>query len=74
MFEEQVREITQAIAAIDASQSINYCNQKANQFAHYLISQGMTSQDLVAIYLNQKYSSFSQHVRLFKSWGEYIPY
>ncbi|MCC5626615.1 condensation domain-containing protein, partial [Nostoc sp. CHAB 5715] len=57
----------------DAALTYNELNSKANQLAHYLRSQGITTESLVGIYLERSPQLIIALLAVLKASGAYIP-
>lgn len=75
MFELQVKQRPQKIAAILGKQSISYAqlNEKANQLAHYLRTLGVTAETQVALCMNRSIDFLIVIMAILKAGGAYIP-
>ncbi len=75
MFEQQVKQRPQKIAAIFGGQSISYAelNRKANQLAHYLRALGITAETQVALCLDRSIDLLIVIMAILKAGGVYIP-
>ncbi|HHF7348889.1 TPA: amino acid adenylation domain-containing protein [Legionella feeleii] len=75
MFEMQVKQRPQKIAAIFERQAISYAqlNQRANQLAHYLRTLGVTAETQVALCMNRSIDFLIAIMAILKAGGAYIP-
>ncbi len=75
LFEEQVKRSPDAIALKFLEQALRYSelNAKANQLAHYLISQGISSDDLVGICLERSLEMVIGLLGILKAGAAYVP-
>ncbi|WP_298627740.1 non-ribosomal peptide synthetase [uncultured Legionella sp.] len=75
LFEDQAAKKPHHIAAILNNNSLTYeeLNQRANQLAHCLINQGITSDTLVAVYLERSVDFLVTVLGILKAGGAYIP-
>jgi len=80
-FEQQVRETPDAIAAYQArtknhrqrSLTYQHLNQKANKIAHWLRSQGVSSESLVGVCLRPGTDLLAALLAVLKAGGAYVP-
>jgi len=75
LFEEQVERTPEAIAVEFENQQITYreLNQRANQLAHYLISLGIGSENLVGICIERSVEMVVGLLGILKAGGAYVP-
>ncbi|MCV4265804.1 non-ribosomal peptide synthetase, partial [Pseudomonas capsici] len=75
LFEQQVTERPQALAAVHGEHSLTYAelNTQANRLAHYLISQGVVAGDAVAILLPRSLDLLVAQLAVSKCAGIYVP-
>lgn len=75
MFESQVRINPELMALVYEDQTYNYgeLNERANRLAHYLISQGVKPDTLVAIYLQRSFNMVVGLLGILKAGGAYLP-
>src|SRR5215217_259041 len=75
LFEEQVERTPNAIAVVYEDYQLTYCelNRRANQLAHYLRSQGVTQEVLVAVCLERCIEIPIAILAVLKSGGAYAP-
>lgn len=75
VFEKQVAETPEAIALIDASHCLTYCalNQRANQFAHYLIQSGITQETPIGIFMERSVAWVIAILGILKAGGVCVP-
>lgn len=73
--ETQAAKIPQAIAARFQNETITYekLNQKSNQLAHCLISQGIKPNDIVSIYIHRGINMLITIFGILKSGAAYLP-
>ncbi|MCO7224320.1 non-ribosomal peptide synthetase [Pleionea sp. CnH1-48] len=74
-FEQQVKSNPHSIAIQNAQDSLTYVelNQKANQYAHWLIEQGCRPEQTVAVYLPRSVDSIIALLAIQKAGGTYLP-
>jgi amino acid adenylation domain-containing protein len=75
LFEAQVEQSPDAIAIISTDEQLTYreLNNRANQLAHYLQSQGVGPETLVAICLEKSVQLLIGILGILKAGGTYIP-
>lgn len=75
LFEEQVSQTPEAIAAVYKEQSYTYeqLNRKANQLAHYLRSLGINPETMVALCTGRSLDMIVGILGILKAGGAYIP-
>ncbi|MDB9526778.1 amino acid adenylation domain-containing protein, partial [Oscillatoria sp. CS-180] len=75
LFEQQVEKTPQATALITNDQSLSYqdLNTRANQLAHYLQSQGVSSETLVGICMERTADMVVALLAILKAGGAYVP-
>ncbi|RMO14820.1 hypothetical protein ALQ47_00790, partial [Pseudomonas cichorii] len=75
LFEQQVTERPQALAAVHGEHSLTYAelNTQANRLAHHLISQGVIAGDAVAILLPRSLDLLVAQLAVSKCAGIYVP-
>lgn len=75
LFEQQVERTPDRRALISQSEELTYrqLNQLANQLAHYLQKQGVTTETLVAICLERDLDMVVAILAILKAGGTYIP-
>ncbi|MEH2072616.1 MAG: amino acid adenylation domain-containing protein [Nostoc sp.] len=75
LFEHQVELTPDFLALIHQSQELTYrqLNHRANQLAHYLEKQGVTTETLVAICLERSLDMVVGILAVLKAGGAYIP-
>jgi amino acid adenylation domain-containing protein/non-ribosomal peptide synthase protein (TIGR01720 family) len=75
LFEEQAERTSYKIAAIYEDKKLTYqeLNQKANQLAHYLRSQGVGPETLVALAVERSLETIIGIIGILKSGGTYVP-
>ncbi|UAA40607.1 amino acid adenylation domain-containing protein [Paraneptunicella aestuarii] len=75
MFEQQVARTPNAIALQCKTGSLTYqaLNEKANALAHYLISQGIKPDSLVAICFERTLDMVIAQLAILKAGGAYVP-
>ncbi|MEM6613698.1 MAG: amino acid adenylation domain-containing protein [Cyanobacteria bacterium P01_C01_bin.72] len=74
-FEVQAAKTPQATALNCQGQQLTYqqLNQRANQLAHYLQSQGISTEDLVALYLEPSLETIVGLLGILKAGAAYVP-
>ncbi|MEM9008395.1 MAG: amino acid adenylation domain-containing protein, partial [Cyanobacteria bacterium P01_F01_bin.86] len=74
-FEAQVEKTPDAIAVVDAEQTLTYqqLDYRANQLAHVLPSQGVEPEALVGVYLPRSVELMIALLGVLKAGGAYIP-
>lgn len=75
LFEEQAFLTPQSSAVIKGNIELSYLmlEEKSNQLAHYLISEGVKSETLVAIALEPTFETIISILGVFKAGGAYLP-
>jgi amino acid adenylation domain-containing protein len=75
LFTTQVERYPDKIAVISKDENLTYneLNSRANQLAHYLQSQGVTTETLVAICLDRSVQMLVGILGILKAGGTYIP-
>ncbi|PTX61372.1 amino acid adenylation domain-containing protein [Kordia periserrulae] len=75
LFEKQARKNVDAIALEVSGETLTYreLDEKSNQFANYLISQGVSKGDYVPLYVERSLEMIVGILGIFKSGGVYIP-
>jgi amino acid adenylation domain-containing protein len=75
LFEEQVARTPDAIALVFEDQKMSYCdlNRRANQLAHYLQTQDVQAQTLVAIGVDRSLIMIISLLGILKAGGTYVP-
>ena len=75
LFAAQAQRTPDAIALVFGGQKMTYqeVNQRANQLAHFLISQGVQTESLVAISLHRSFEMFIGILGIQKAGGAYVP-
>ncbi|QFT53934.1 non-ribosomal peptide synthetase [Microbulbifer sp. THAF38] len=75
LFEEKVLSQPEAIALVFEQQQLTYeeLNHKANQFAHYLFSQGVKENSLVALCMTRSVEMFVSILAILKAGSAYLP-
>ncbi len=73
--ESQAERYPDAIALVLDKQTISYeeLNTKANQWAHYLIAQGVKTNDLVALVFERSIEMVISILAIIKAGGAYLP-
>ena len=74
-FEAQVQQTPHAIALIHEAQTLTYreLNDRANQFAHHLHQQGVTTDVLVGVYVERSPEMVIGVLAILKAGGAYVP-
>ena len=74
-FEAQVQQTPHAIALIYEAQTLTYreLNDRANQFAHHLHQQGVTTDVLVGVYVERSPEMVIGVLAILKAGGAYVP-
>ncbi|WP_449603935.1 AMP-binding protein, partial [Paenibacillus sp. Marseille-Q9583] len=74
-FEEQVRRNPEAVAVVFGEERVTYgeLNRRANQWAHYLQSQGVGPDELVGIYVERSIEMLVGLLAVLKAGGAYVP-
>lgn len=75
IIEQQVEKNPGCIAVVFEEKSISYheLNQRANQLAHYLREQGVTSQTLVGVLMERSIEMVVSLLGILKAGGAYVP-
>jgi amino acid adenylation domain-containing protein len=75
LFEQQVEKAPDAIALTFEEQHLTYkqLNERANQLAHYLQKQGITTESLVAICVERSVEMMVGLIGILKAGGAYVP-
>ena len=75
LFEQQVAKTPDNIALVFSQQTLSYqgLNQQANQLAHYLQAQGVSTDTLVGICLNRSIEMVVAILAVLKAGGAYVP-
>ena len=75
LFEAQVQRTPDAIALIAGEAQLSYqvLNARANQVAHYLIAQGVTTESLVGVFMQRTQELLVVLLGIFKSGAAYVP-
>ncbi|MCK4259026.1 MAG: non-ribosomal peptide synthase/polyketide synthase [Halanaerobiales bacterium] len=75
LFEEQVERAVDEIAVVFGTQQLTYCelNQKSNQLARRLREEGVQSEEIVAIMVDQSLEMFVGIMGILKAGGAYLP-
>ena len=75
LFEEQALQNPDNIAVIFEEQKLTYqqLNEKANQLAHYLITQGIKVESKIGIYLERSVEMIIAILAVLKAGGAYVP-
>ncbi|MDG1463108.1 MAG: condensation domain-containing protein, partial [Gammaproteobacteria bacterium] len=75
LFEQQVGNTPRAIALSCEGESLSYAelNARANQLAHYLISQGVTADTLIGISMERSLDLVVSILGVLKAGGGYLP-
>ncbi|OTA16364.1 Amino acid adenylation [Xenorhabdus beddingii] len=75
LFEMQVARQPDATAVVFEDQTLSYhqLNQRANQLAHYLITQGVCPDDRVAMYVERSLEMVIGFLAILKAGGAYVP-
>jgi amino acid adenylation domain-containing protein len=75
LFEQQVLKSPNAIAIVDQAEQLTYqeLNQRSNQLAHYLQTQGVTTETLVAVCLERSVDLMVSVLAILKAGGAYLP-
>jgi non-ribosomal peptide synthetase component F len=76
LFEEKVRDNTEAIALIFEGKKLTYreLNNRANQVSHYLQEKGVTSEVLVGIFIERSFEMIIGILGIIKAGGAYVPF
>ncbi|PCK33708.1 non-ribosomal peptide synthetase [Pseudoalteromonas piscicida] len=75
LFEQQVLSTPDAPALIFNTQTISYAelNQRANQLAHYLLSQGIRAEDRIGMALDRGVEMYIALFAIWKAGAAYVP-
>ena len=75
LFENQVKRVPDAVAIVCGEQSVTYLelNERSNQLAHHLRSLGVTSETLVAVFLERSVEMIVALLGILKAGGAYLP-
>ncbi|WP_137936792.1 non-ribosomal peptide synthetase [Chitinivorax sp. B] len=75
LFTEQVAQVGEQIALIEADQQLNYrqLNARANQLAHYLMGQGVKAGDPIGIHLSRSMDLIVAILAVIKVEAVYVP-
>ena len=75
LFEEQVEKTPDAVAVVFESEELTYeqLNQRANQFAHHLVSLGVNPEVLVGICVERSIEMVVGLLGILKAGGAYVP-
>lgn len=75
LIEQQVNKTPQQTAVVFESQSLTFTelNSRANQLAHYLISQGVTLETKVGVCMNRSIEMVVSLLAIIKAGGAYVP-
>jgi amino acid adenylation domain-containing protein len=75
LFEEQAGRVPDAVAVVYEGQQLTYAelNAKANQLAHYLLSQGVNPEDRVAICMERSLEMVIALLGVLKAGAAYVP-
>ncbi|HHL32670.1 MAG TPA: amino acid adenylation domain-containing protein, partial [Oceanospirillales bacterium] len=75
LFEQQVKEKPAQVAIIHAGQSLTYLelNNKANQLAHYLLEQGVKTEDLIGLCMQRSIDMLIALLAILKAGACYVP-
>ncbi|MEM6698050.1 MAG: amino acid adenylation domain-containing protein, partial [Bacteroidota bacterium] len=75
LFEAQVQKTPQRTAILFEQTSLTYeeLNQRANQLAHYLLAQGIETEDLIAICIERSLEMMIGLLGILKSGAAYVP-
>ncbi|AUP76302.1 hypothetical protein CWS02_04325 [Enterobacter sp. EA-1] len=75
MFEAQVRQTPQAVAAVFEEKRITYdeLNRRTNRLAHHLIALGVRPNERVAIHLERGLDMVVGILGILKAGGAYVP-
>ncbi|ACK67013.1 amino acid adenylation domain protein [Rippkaea orientalis PCC 8801] len=74
-FEEQVQQNPSQIAVVFEEQKLTYeqLNKKSNQLAHYLIANGIKSENIVALYMERSLDFIIGLLAIHKAGAAYLP-
>lgn len=75
LFEEQVKKTPQRTAILFENTSLSFeeLNQRVNQLAHYLIAQGVKTEDLIAICIERSLAMMIGILGILKAGAAYVP-
>jgi len=75
LFEAQVERNPSVLAVRYQDQQLTYeeLNQRANQVAHYLRSQGVSAEKMVAVYMERSLDLLVSWLGIWKAGGVYVP-
>ncbi|HYC29482.1 MAG TPA: condensation domain-containing protein, partial [Chitinophagaceae bacterium] len=75
VFEEQVNQTPAAIALVFEEEELTYkeLDQRTNQLAHYLVKQGVSKGDLVAICMERSAALITGILGILKAGAAYVP-
>ena len=75
IFEQQVERTPDHVALLGCGRNVSYreLNAQANQVAHYLIRRGISSGQLVALYLERSVESVIAILGILKAGAAYVP-
>ncbi|SEB35202.1 amino acid adenylation domain-containing protein [Tenacibaculum sp. MAR_2009_124] len=75
LFADQVLKSPEAIAAVFEGEELTYkeLNQRSNKLAHYLIDEGVKTDDLIGICLDRNLDMLVGVLAILKSGGAYVP-
>jgi non-ribosomal peptide synthetase component F/acyl carrier protein len=75
LFEERVEKTPDAIAIVFEDRQLTYqqLNQKANQIAHYLHSQGIKPEDKIGLCVDRSLEMIAGILGILKAGGAYVP-
>lgn len=75
LFEEQVEKTPNRTAVVFENKQITYqeLNERANQFAHYLLKSGIKLETLIAVYLERGLEMVVSILGILKAGGAYVP-
>lgn len=75
LFEQQSEKTPEFIAARFEDQSLSYqtLNERANKLAHFLLQEGLKSENVVAIMADRDLDFLTGMIGIFKAGGAYLP-
>jgi amino acid adenylation domain-containing protein len=75
LFEDQVDRVPEAIAVVDAHQSLTYAvlDRRANQLAHQLIARGVAANTIVGLLVDRNVDAIVAMLAVLKAGGAYLP-
>ena len=75
LFEEQASRTPEKIAIVDGETSLTYraLDERANQLAHYLQTQGIAPDNLIAVYLKKSADMIVALLAILKAGAGYLP-